>query len=333
MNLDKKKGVTLIEMMVCIVILSLILSVIGLIVTSYFQVYEEGVKIDSGSSQSQPYLVEVVSDLKDYSIEDGTEDEPITLRIVNKVINPSERGFDIEVIEGPDSKKGLGITRYRYNIGSGEITRNGIRISRRDKNFSVTDAGIRVFKVESPEETSFSYGNNLLEIGSDGKDKSMEIETIIDENLPLANYYFEPYLKYESGPELKTGYTMRAMKKQESSGGGEENEKVEEWKPDYPPTERELDRNGITINPNLPSGNFIVVSLLFHTGHDVNRVTYIESGKSPIELSEDEEVDIHKMFVYEGEVGEIKGPFSIDLDLRNPNKNQVVKILVEIYRR
>lgn len=332
MNLNRKKGVTLIEMMVCIAILSLILSVIGLIVTSYFGVYEEGVRTDIASSQSQPYLVQVVNDLKKYSAEDGTEDDPITFRITNRSINPDEKGFDIEIVEGPDSKESLGVTRYRYNLKSDELTRNGVRLSRRDKSFSVTDVGVRVFKAEDPEESSLDYGNDLLELKGGEREKSIDVETIVDSE-DVSNYYFEPYISFDGGSEINTGYTMRTMKKQESSGGGEEGEKVEEWRPDYPPTERELDRNGITINPNLPSGNFIVVSLLFHTGHDVNSVTYMESGKSPIELSESNEVDIHKLFVYEGEVGEIKGPFSIDLDLRNPNKNQVVKILVEIYRR
>ena len=332
MSLNKKKGVTLIEMMVCIVILSLILSVIGLIVTSYFDVYEEGIRTDIASSQSQPYLVQVVNDLKNYSVEDGTEDEPITFRVTNKLVNSDEKGFDIEVVEGPSSKESLGVTSYRYYIEKDELTRNGVRISRRDKNFSVTDVGIRVFKVENPDQPSFDYGDDFLELKDGETKKSIDIATIVDGETTF-NYYFEPYISFDRGSELKTGYTMRTMKKKESSGGGEEGEKVEEWRPDYPPTEKELDREGITVDPSLPSGNFIAVTLLLHTGHDVNSVTYTESGKPPIDLSEDGEVGIHKMFVYEGEVGEIKGPFIINVDLRNPNKNQVVKILVEIYRR
>jgi len=241
-----KKGYTLVELMVSVTILSIILGILGLIITSYMDPYSEGIKNEETGNQMQTFFSYVISDLglKDYdgtgtgeNPTEGTEgDDKKSFQIIKVVENNivkefriSERSWDIK-----DPKDEM---IYRFEFGG--VTRNGNFILRGNKSFDLQGMDLQIYKNEIKENTRIK--KNAISYGS-GIDISSKKTIPLKEDLNVNddkeyNYYIKPILNVD-GKEYSRGYAFRF-----SNLGATDEEVV-------PPEEPELEE-GIVSPPGV----------------------------------------------------------------------------------
>ncbi len=240
----RKKGYTLVELMVSVSVLLIILGVLGITVTSYMDPYSEGIKNEETGNQTQTFFSYVIGDLnlKDYDGTggdqwEGTEgDDEKSFQIIKVVKNGIVKEFRISE-RSWDMKDPKDEIVYRFE--SRGVTRNGKLILKGNKSFDLQGMDLQIYKNEIKEnirikKNAISYGNNIDISSKRTIPLRKDMNTNDDKEY---NYYIKPSLNV-GGKDYSRGYAFRF-----SNLGATDEEIV-------PPEEPELEA-GIVTPPGV----------------------------------------------------------------------------------
>ncbi len=221
----KKRGYTLVELMVSIAILSIVLGSISLIMTSYVETYDAGMKYEETGKQRQTFFSYVVSDLnlEEY---DGTSvgEEPH-----KNTESDDEKYFSIsKVVDNGKTKKIIIRERswdeetpkneITYEFLDEGIKRNGSFILKKNRNFDLRGMDLKIYKNEIVADSKISSNPIDYLKGGSEVDIATEKKLPIDEGDTKNSYYIEAILKVGEDKDIKRGYAFRFSNVKKGNG-------------------------------------------------------------------------------------------------------------------
>lgn len=222
----RKKGFTLVELMVSIAILFIILGVISLIITSHMNTYNAGVKNEESGDKVQTYFAYIINDVTPLvEVGENNYDESTYVEI-RKSGNPVTK---IEIRRSWYEGEGNEYVTYEYS--SGELKRKEYSAGREEeveftrildstRNFDLKGLDIEVAKSSIKETKRVTDKEKYEEVG----DLSgwVKLGGFDKEESERFSYYIEPSLKVDTGDEvqeLARGYGLRFAPKFEEGPG------------------------------------------------------------------------------------------------------------------
>ena len=220
----KRRGHTLIELMISISILMSILGVISMMITSYYNVYKTGMEYNETTGRARTYFAYLMKDITPSDEAPGTYGDT-TGKDNHLLVKVSSLEDEITIKRG--WKQGRKDEFIRYSLSSNEVRR--LEYAATDNPDNLTGSiiirgidGIHIKFYESSEKPSGKITDKLSyeEITEKDDDGFILIGTESEDNIPKQNFHAELFLSETgSGEDTFRSYSLRFP----SDTGSEEN--------------------------------------------------------------------------------------------------------------
>lgn len=208
----KKKGFTLVELMVSMAVMLIIVGSIGLVMTSFSDTYNMGMKNEETGNSLQTFYAYLIRDITPEEEED--EENFIEVKSFGSPMN----SFEIRRSWHLNTEK----ERVRYVYSSGELNRyeyrnwddnpEGTRILKSSKNFDFTGIEVRVSRSPLEKRKKITSSATFERIEEDVLTAGTRLGYNGDDEAERYNYYIEPAVLLKEGSEslkLSRGYGFR----------------------------------------------------------------------------------------------------------------------------